>query len=374
MQNYSVTLDSPASNSFRCSLAANSVDLDVSKKLRHHFTVAADIDAPWNVGLIVGASGSGKTTLAKAMFGEDCFANVVDMQRPVIDQFPEDWTYEQCQAALIGIGLSQVACWVRPMCTLSNGQTHRAVAALTMAKQTDFVVDEWTSVADRTVGKAMSLCLGKHARKTQRRVVAVSCHYDVMEWLDPDWLIDCNKAQYHDRRLLRRGERAEKLCFEIRRLDNSRSWAYFSKYHYLSDKVPGGLTRFYGLFHEGEQIGFQCFANYTPRKAGQAFMMHPNRTVVHPDYVGLGLGMRVIEATSLLMHNEGFDVRAKFSSVPVARAFEKSKNWRLDAVQRFTASGSRNMQRQTGFRQAVKTYSYRFKPTELPAGVSLEAA
>lgn len=353
-------------------MAANSVDLDVKKKLTHKLTVSADLETPWNVGLIVGASGSGKTSLAKNIFGADCFDSQVDLDAPVIEQFPKDWTYEQCQSALVGIGLSQVPCWIRPVRTLSNGQQHRAIAALTMASKQDFVVDEWTSVVDRTVGKAMSLCLGKHARRSNRRVVAVSCHYDVLDWLDPDWVIDCNKAEYHDRRLLRRGERTEKLNFEIRPIDG-KSWNYFSKYHYLSERLPGGIVQFFGLFHENEQVGFQCFANYTPKQPGKKTMMHFNRTVVHPDYVGFGLGIRMIEATSAIMFEKGFSVWGKFSSAPVAKALKKSPNWVLRKVQRFTSGGGGNMARKSGFRQAVRQYSYEFVPKELPEGVFLAA-
>lgn len=375
MQNYSVTLSSPTSDSFRCQMAANSVDLDVSKKLTHQFSVVADIQTPWNVGLIVGASGSGKTTLAKSMFGADCFDIDIDIDKPVIDQFPQEWSYQQCQSALCGIGLTQVPCWIRPIRTLSNGQQHRAIAALTMAEKNNFVVDEWTSVVDRTVAKAMSLSLGKHARRTGNQVVAVACHYDVLEWLDPDWVIDCNKSEYINRRSLRRGQRTEKLTFDIRPID-SKSWPYFSKYHYLSEYLPCGIVKFFGLFHNNEQIGFQCFANYKPIIKGQPIMMHSNRTVVHPDYVGLGLGMRLIEATSAIMHAQGYDVWAKFSSVPVAKAFEKSDNWKLINVRRFSSKSGGNQERShsksgDGIRQAVKTYSYKFAPKGLPAGVSL---
>lgn len=373
MQNYSVTLSAKPSESFLCQMAANSVDLDIASKLTHSFNVDADLDTPWQVGLIVGASGSGKTTLAKQIFGQNCMDFVVDYDKPVIDQFPEDWEYAQCQAALVGIGLSQVPCWVRPLKTLSNGQQHRAIAALMMATHDDFVVDEWTSVVDRTVGKAMSLCLGKHARKSNKRVVAVSCHYDVLEWLDPDWVIDCNKAEYHDRRSLRRGERKENLVFDVRPVDG-KTWRYFSKYHYLSENLPGGIVRFFGVFHNGEQIGFQCLANYKPPVKGKPILMHSNRTVIHPDYVGLGLGIKVIEATCSIVEKEGFQVWAKFSSAPVAKAFDKSNNWVLKKVQRFTSVGNGSMERNKkpeSFRNAVKQYSYKFALKALPSGVSL---
>ena len=362
MQNYSVRLESPIATSFRCTMAANSLDIDVKKKSIHELNIQADLNAPWNMGLIVGASGSGKTTLAKQIFGNDCFDFDVDESKTVLDQFPADWTYEQCQNALNGIGLSQVPCWIRPLYTLSNGQKTRAIAALQLARNEDFVVDEWTSVVDRTVAKSMSHCLQKHARATQRKVVAVSCHYDVLEWLNPDWVLDCNKGTYIDRRSLRQSfKRDEKLQFNIRSIGRE-SWRYFSKYHYLSDQLPGGHIKLFGLFFGDDQIGFQCFANYTPCRKGDVMKMHSNRTVIHPDYVGLGLGMRLIEETSHIMHKDGYDVWAKFSSVPVAKAFEKSKNWKLCNVARFTGTGGGTMLRDSGFRQAVKTYSYHFEP------------
>jgi ABC-type dipeptide/oligopeptide/nickel transport system ATPase subunit len=363
MQNYHVKLTSPVSDTFRCSMAANSLDIDVNKKSVHEFSIDADLKTDWNVGLIVGASGSGKTTLANEVFGKDCFDFDIDESKPIIDQFPKDWTYEQCQNALNGIGLSQVPCWIRPVATLSNGQKARAIAALQLSRHEDFVVDEWTSVVDRTVAKSMSVCLAKHARKIDKKITAVSCHYDVIEWLNPDWIIDCNKGIYIDRRCLWRNyQREEKLHFNIRVIGRE-SWKYFSKYHYLSEKLPGGIIKLFGLFHGDNQIGFQCFANYTPkRKTDKKMKMHSNRTVIHPDYVGLGLGMKLIEETSKIMADNEFDVWAKFSSVPVAKSFEKSNNWKLCDVQRFQAPAGGTMQRTSGFRQAIKTYSYHYEP------------
>lgn len=362
MQNYSVRLESPIATSFRCTMAANSLDIDVEKKSKHQLDVQIDLNSPWNVGLIVGASGSGKTTLAKQIFGNECFNFDVDESKTVLDQFPSEWSYEQCQNSLNGIGLSQVPCWIRPLYTLSNGQKTRAVAALQLSKNEDFVVDEWTSVVDRTVAKSMSHCLQKHARSTQRKVAAVSCHYDVLEWLNPDWVIDCNKAMYSDRRsLCREFKRDEELQFDIRSIGRE-SWRYFSKYHYLSDQLPGGHIKLFGLFSGNDQIGFQCFANYTPCRKNEVMKMHSNRTVIHPDYVGLGLGMRLIEKTSYIMLQSDYDVWAKFSSVPVAKAFEKSKNWKLINVARFVGKPGGNMLRSSGFRNAVKTYSYHFEP------------
>jgi energy-coupling factor transporter ATP-binding protein EcfA2 len=362
---YELTLQSAVATSFRCVKAANSLDIDAEKKSIHHFAVDADLETPYSVGLIVGASGSGKTTLAQHIFGSDCFATLLDPARPVIEQFPEAFSYDECAAILSGVGLTAVPCWIRPAYTLSNGQKARAECALQMAAQRDgvTVIDEWTSVVDRTVAKVMSHCIQKHARKTGKRVVLNSCHYDVIDWLNPDWVIDCNKQTFIDRRSLCRDfRRAERLEFGIREIDRY-SWRYFSRYHYLTDSVPGGLVRFYGVFHGKEQIGFQCFANYVPQKPGMAKLMHSNRTVIHPDYAGFGLGIKVINATSLLMSRKGYDVRAKFSSTPVYLAMKRQAAWQLENIQRDTPKPGGNMDRKVGFRRHVKTYSFSFKPS-----------
>jgi len=379
-QTFSVTLTSPIATSFRCVKAANSLDIDAKKKAEHHFEVEADISSPYNVGLIVGASGSGKTTLCKHIFGENCFTEVLDLAKPVIDQFPSSFTYDECAAMLAGVGLTSVVCWIRPAHTLSNGQRARAECALRMATDDQHpitLVDEWTSVVDRTIGKVMSHCIAKHARKFNKQVILASCHYDVIEWLNPDWVIDCNKQEFTDRRLLCRDyQRSERLRFDIRRADR-RTWNYFSKYHYLSDRLPGGHIEVYGLFHGDDQVGFQCFANYVPWRTDdlEREKMHSNRTVIHPDYAGLGMGIKLINATSLDMMRRGFDVWAKFSSTPIYLHMVRQPEWKLVDVQRkvkTTVTG--NIVRNTGYREGVKTYSFHFEPApELLAGASAPA-
>lgn len=218
MQTYDVTLQCPASQSFRCQKAANSVDLDLAKKLQHNLRISIDLETPFNVGLIVGASGSGKTTLAEKIFGNLPFLQLLDLQAPIIEQFPASYTYEDCVRALNGSGLSQVPCWIRPAYTLSNGQRARAEIALQLASDRDpIVIDEFTSVVDRTVAKAMSHTVQKVARAANRRVILLSCHYDVIEWLNPCFIVDCNKAEYTDRRAFFLTSNAKNSCASILR-------------------------------------------------------------------------------------------------------------------------------------------------------------
>lgn len=177
-------------------------------------------------------------------------------------------------------------------------------------------------------------------------------------------MIDCNKQEFQlpksDAFFF---EEREKLKFDIREIDSS-SWKYFSKYHYLSEKMVGGKKYCYGLFHGDDQIGFQCFANYVPHVKGTKIIFHSNRTVIHPDYTGLGLGMIFINETSKLLKKRiDCKIMGKFSSIPVYKAMTKDKNWVLKETKILFGhmSKSGTMQRRSGFRECgIKTWSFEF--------------
>ena len=40
-------------------------------------------------------------------------------------------------------------------------------------------------------GRAIAVAI----KKTNKKFVAVSCHYDILDWLQPDWVFDTNKMQ-----------------------------------------------------------------------------------------------------------------------------------------------------------------------------------
>lgn len=362
MQTYDVILKSDVSKSYLCKRAADSLDIDVEKKSVHNLSITADVETQFNVGLIIGSSGSGKTTLAKKIYGEDCFKILIKNELPILEQFPKDYTYEQCANILSGVGLTSVPCWIRPVYTLSNGQKSRAEAALLMCQNKISIIDEWTSVVDRTVAKVMSNCIQKHARKQNKQIVLLSCHYDVIEWLNPDWIIDCNKQSYENRRSLwRSSERKEKLKFEIRKIGKE-TWKYFSRYHYLSENLPVGKTFFFGLFEKENQIGFLCFANYVPKEKNKKIIFHFNRLVIHPDYAGLSLGKYFLNKCSELMKKQNYKIMGKFSSIPVYKSLIKSNLWKLREIKKqigkMKVGGS--MIRKTGFRENIKTFSFEY--------------
>jgi ABC-type nitrate/sulfonate/bicarbonate transport system ATPase subunit len=335
----------------------------LSEKLKHELSVDADLDTPYNVGLIIGASGSGKTTLAKRIFGDDCFDFRANPDVPVIDQFDERYSYDECVDALIGIGLTSVPCWLRPVKTMSTGQRHRALAALQMmnSEKAVFAMDEFTSLVDRNVAAVMAHCVQKFARRHNKAIVLCSCHYDVVGWLNPDWVIDCNTQTYTDRRRLRCSfERTDKITIEIRECSHD-AWKYFSKYHYLSSRLATGVSKYFGAYIDENQIGFLAFNNYVPwRDKRKPIMMHANRLVVHPDYCGLGIGIKMLNVcASYVRRSVGADVWIKMSSKAMKKSLDNSKAWFLKSAQRDTPNPAK-IGRKTGYRKHVKTWSYQF--------------
>ena len=367
MKKYKYTLVSNPSNSFRCKKAAQSVDIDIQKKLQFTNEIEADVENDFNIGLIIGASGNGKTTLAKHIYGEDCFTGLIniDENKTVLDQINKKLTYNESMNILCGVGLSQIPCCIRPIKTLSNGQKERAKAAIHISyfkeNNKTIVIDEWTSTVDRIAAKAMSVAINKSAIKNNIKIVLISCHKDIVEYVNPDWIIDVDEKKYIDRRLLRRKyERKEKLQFFIKRC-RKEAWRNFAKYHYLNENLPGGIVDTFGLYDENEQqIGFQCFANYVP---GKKFIVHSNRTVILPEYTGFGLGIKLINETSDIMKNNKYTVMAKFSSIPVKKSFDKYKDkWELltTKIKTSYATGTISKSRNKTIRHKVKYFTYKY--------------
>lgn len=134
--------------------------------------------------------------------------------------------------------------------------------------------------------------------------------------------------------------------------------------------MPGGKILTFGLFYKENQIGFQCFANYVPIKKGTKPIFHSNRTVIHPDYAGLGMGIKLINLTSKYVKEKyRYKIMAKFSSAPVYKAMIKQKEWIFLGAKRLMGKmpvggiGRGGIERngKGGFREyGIKTYHFEF--------------
>ena len=149
----------------------------------------------WQIGLVVGPSGSGKTSIGKQLFKNVEIHDLYkgwNSDRPVIDDIAPDKNLNEVTGALSAVGLGDVPAWLRPFASLSNGEQYRAGLARLMTMGGEkVVVDEFTSVVDRQIAKIGASAFAKTWRKNGgRKIVLLSCHYDIIEWLQPDWIYD----------------------------------------------------------------------------------------------------------------------------------------------------------------------------------------
>ena len=144
----------------------------------------------WNILLILGKSGSGKSTILNEMFPIKKLGYCWD--KAVISQFPTLSEEDVCDL-LCGVGLSSVPTWLRKPQELSNGEKARLDVCMSIYQnKTSGIasIDEFTSVVNRDVAKSMSFALQRYVRRSGIKVVVASCHYDIIEWLQPDYIFN----------------------------------------------------------------------------------------------------------------------------------------------------------------------------------------
>ena len=169
----------------------------------NEFNLDADIDIDdmdWQIGLIVGPSGSGKTSIGKQLFGGGKLVDLYDgwdTKKPIVDCIAPDGDFDTVTGALASVGLGDVPSWLRPFNALSNGQQFRAGLARVIVDAPDeAIIDEFTSVVDRQIAKIGAMAFSKGwKRNTNKKIVLLACHYDIIEWLQPDWVFDTGTGE-----------------------------------------------------------------------------------------------------------------------------------------------------------------------------------
>ena len=144
----------------------------------------------WNILLICGKSGSGKSTILNKVYGT-IKPITYDHSRCVISQFPRLTEEEVCDL-LSSIGLASVPTWLRKPQELSNGERARLDIAKAIYDANGGIVllDEYTSVVNRAAAKSMSHALQRYARQKGLKIIIASCHFDIVEWLQPDYMFN----------------------------------------------------------------------------------------------------------------------------------------------------------------------------------------
>jgi len=379
MTQIEVGVECPVFRSFRVEQVAGMFDVPLAQRATQRFAVQLPDDfreTPWRIGLVVGPSGSGKTTIARALFGGQLYqCREWPADRAVIDGLG-DRPIKEITGLFTAVGFSSPPSWIKPYQVLSGGEQFRCdlARALAHAQQggriaggqrppvveghpegarreaedgthpSSFILDasdivafdEFTSVVDRNVARAASAAIARGFQKNQigGRFVAVTCHYDVTEWLQPDWVIDMATSSFHWRRLPR-----PPIDLEVFRCAR-RAWPLFARHHYLSGSLSSVAWCFLALW-EHSPVAFCAVVPLFGKKGRRRI----SRIVTLPDYQGIGIGMRLCETVAELQRSEGYRVNLTASHPAVLAHCRRSPRWRAIGVRK---TGSKGCERYRG--------------------------
>lgn len=280
----------------------------------------------WNIGVIYGGSGTGKSTLLRT-FGE-IKTPTFNPTKPLISNF-DFTTPENAANILSSMGLASVPSWLRPFYTLSNGEQDRARIAwlIGSASNNDVVlIDEFTSVVDRDVAKAMSNSISKYIKRTGKRIVLASCHFDIMEWLQPDWIYSPTKGRVEIRDCLWRRPQIQLEIFRCR----YETWNVFKQHHYLTEEL-NKAARCYCATWNDKPVAFIGILPFPHGSLKSAFRV--SRLVVLPDFQGLGVGFKFLNYVSSLYVAEGMRMYIKTTNPGLGEKLVSSPNqWKETSV------------------------------------------
>lgn len=167
---------------------------DVNKQ---SFSGEINLDFDWNIGLIVGNSGTGKSTIAKELFGDSYITDYTYNSKSIVDNFGDN-NINDIINTLTSVGLASTTTWLKPYSVLSGGEKMRCDLAKSLLSEDELIVfDEFTSVVDRNIAKIGSFVVQKNIRKSNKKFIAVGCHFDVEDWLMPDWVFNTNDMTFY---------------------------------------------------------------------------------------------------------------------------------------------------------------------------------
>ena len=345
-------LSCPVHPSFRIQQIAGMFDVPIAKKAEQ--TIGFDLpptDPDWKIGCIVGPSGSGKSTIARHLYASQGDAAHWDSDKAVIDNFG-DLPIKSITNMLTVVGFSSPPSWIKPYSVLSNGEKFRCDLARALlcphhsppsegcplGRGGLVVFDEYTSVVDRNVAKIASAALAKGIKSGNipRQFVAVTCHYDILDWLEPDWVLDTATGKVQrscaDGRLLRRPN----IDLEVFRCER-RLWNMFKTHHYLSGTLAKNCRCYVVLWKEQPA----AFCALIPQQGFERWY-RVSRIVTLPDYQGIGIGSALLDSLAELYVSQGFrfSITASHPSV-LSHCKKRSEHWKATNVQKTGSERSR---------------------------------
>jgi ABC-type lipoprotein export system ATPase subunit/GNAT superfamily N-acetyltransferase len=270
--------------------------------------------------LIVGTSGSGKSTILRNLGLNR--AITMSSCSTVIENFS---TPERGEELLLACGLRSIPTWFRPPHTLSNGEHHRFEMAMSI-DQNISNIDEFTSVVDRDTAKSLAYSIRKYydQRGTTEPLYIASCHRDIIDWLDPDYIYDTDMQELSARRSLHLRLGRPQITLTIRGT-SPKTWEMFRRHHYLDTSMSRSVHCYVGLIGD-KPVAFHAAIHSTNRDIHSYWRGH--RTVVLPEFQGLGIGTAFSDAIAEMYVSRGMRYFSKTAHPSFGEHRQKSPLWR----------------------------------------------
>jgi energy-coupling factor transporter ATP-binding protein EcfA2 len=361
--NTTVTVETPVERTPRVLQLEGMFDLPVIQTSSLSWRVNLPLEEKaWNIGLIVGPSGCGKSTIARALWPEETARGAAftwPHDRALVDGFPAALSIKEVTELLSAVGFASPPAWLRPYHVLSTGQQFRATLARLLAESPGLaVLDEFTSVVDRTVAQVGSAALAKLVRRRGQRFVAVTCHADVEAWLQPDWVYQPDLGTFTWRSLQRRPA----IVLRVGRCKPA-AWALFKHHHYLSSGLARGAVCFLAAW-EGRPVAFSAWVNALTKRGGR----REHRTVTLPDFQGVGIGFALSSFVASLWKGLGLRASSTTTHPAFIAARKRSPLWRMSRAPSLAGS-SREKRSGMGHASNRLTAGFEYVGPALPAAV-----
>lgn len=281
-------------DSFRANKTKSLYNVDSGADFNRQFELPAGGD--WTIGVVVGPSGSGKSSIGRELKAQGWElwdgSHRWPKDKPIIDAITPKGSYDDATAALASVGLGDVPSWLRPYSVLSNGERFRADLARVLSERSDqVVIDEFSSVVDRQVAKVGAGAFAKswrRANKGDRKAILLTCHYDVLDWIDPDWVLNTESGELAPET---RGQ-FQRPPIEVEIHETKWSyWNLFKPHHYLVDAGPMPFSTAYVAFVDGVPIAHLGMSGMFVGNKREA---RACRMVVMPEWQGAGIGVKFL--------------------------------------------------------------------------------
>lgn len=297
-----------------------------------------DVPNNFSLGVIYGPSGSGKSTLLKE-FGS----------QKAVEWNPNLSIASQVDPNLLmRIGLSSIPSLCRPYHVLSTGEKHRSDIARSL--KSECVVDEFTSVCNRDLAESISIGVRNVIDHYEyKNIVLATCHKDVVNWLEPDWVADTLTGEVKEGRSKRETSKFRVLpC-------STKAWTIFKDHHYLTANINKSAYCWLMVASNNTICGFSSAINLPSPTIKNGWREH--RTVILPDFQGRGLGSRLSNAVAKMYYDKGCRYFSKTAHPKLGEHRERSDLWKPTSKNRV----SRKKDYRDGVDGGDNRYNYRIK-------------